>query len=115
MAAKKNPLNLNNLQLKTLTLLQELARHPQIARKDEATGHVTIDELPHPHGNHFHIGQRVAMSANATGLHNPAVYLALARKGLVAPAGGIETPTLTAEGLGYDTGLRDVILHGSDH
>jgi hypothetical protein len=115
MVAKKNPLNLNNLQLKTLTLLQELARHPEIARKDEATGQVTIDELPRPHGNHFHVGARVVMSANATGLHNPAVYLALARKGLVAPAGGIETPTVTTEGLAYDTGLRDVILLGSDH
>ncbi|MBX3503800.1 MAG: hypothetical protein KF889_30525 [Alphaproteobacteria bacterium] len=115
MPAKKNPLNLNNLQLKTLTLLQELARHPEITRKDEASGQVTIDELPRPHGNHFHIGPRVVMSANATGLHNPSVYLALARKGLVAPAGGIETPTLTPEGLGYDTGLRDVILLGSDH
>jgi hypothetical protein len=115
MVAKKNPLNLNNLQLKTLTLLQELARHPEIAHKDEATGRVTIDELPRPHGNHFHVGARVVMSPNATGLHNPAVYLALARKGLVAPAGGIETPTLTTEGLAYDTGLRDVILLGSDH
>ena len=55
------------------------------------------------------------MSSNATGLHNPSVYLALARKGLVAPAGGIETPTLTAEGLTYDTGLRDIILMGADH
>jgi hypothetical protein len=115
MPAKKNPMNLNALQLKTLTLLQELARHPEITRKDESTGHVTIAALPRPHGNHFHIGQRVVMSANATGLHNPSVYIALARKGLVAPAGGIETPTLTAEGLGYDTGLRDVILLGADH
>lgn len=115
MPAKKNPLNLNNLQLKTLTLLQELARHPEITRKDEATGAVTIDELPNPHGNHFHIGPRVVMSSNATGLHNPSVYLALARKGLVAAAGGIETPTLTSDGLAYDTGLRDVILLGSDH
>jgi hypothetical protein len=115
MLARKNPLNLNNLQLKTLTLLQELARHPEIARQDDATGRITIDALPHPHGNHFHIGERVVKSSNATGLHNPSVYLALARKGLVAPAGGIETPTLTPEGLRYDTGLRDVILMGSDH
>ena len=28
MAKKQNPLNLNPLQLRTLTLLQELARHP---------------------------------------------------------------------------------------
>ena len=115
MAKKLNPLNLNNLQLKTLTLLQELARYPEVARKDEATGNVTIDELPQPHGNHFHIGRRVAMTSDATGLHNPSVYVALARKGLVAPSGMVETPTLTPAGLAYDTGLRETILHGSDH
>ena len=32
MTAKKNPLNLNSLQLKTLTLLQELARSPVHAK-----------------------------------------------------------------------------------
>jgi hypothetical protein len=115
MAKKLNPLNLNSLQLKTLTLLQELARYPEIARTDDATGNVTIDELPHPHGNHFHVGRRVAMTSDASGLSNPAVYVALARKGLIAPTSMIETPTLTPAGLSYDTGLRDTILHGSDH
>ncbi|HJQ55881.1 MAG TPA: hypothetical protein VJ890_03180 [Vineibacter sp.] len=115
MAKKLNPLNLNKLQLKTLTLLQELARHPDVARTDTATGNVTIDALPNPHGNHFHIGRRVVMAADATGLHNPSVHIALARKGLVAPTGMAEAPTLTPAGLAYDTGLRDAILHGSDH
>ncbi|MCW5749463.1 MAG: hypothetical protein KIT36_24950 [Alphaproteobacteria bacterium] len=115
MAKKLNPLNLNKLQLKTLTLLQELARHPDIARTDTASGNVTIDELPNPHGNHFHIGPRVVMASDATGLHNPSVYVALARKGLVAPTGMVEAPTLTPAGLAYDTGLRDAILHGADH
>ncbi|MBL8675311.1 MAG: hypothetical protein JNL07_10515, partial [Rhodospirillales bacterium] len=112
---KKNPLGLNALQLKTLTLFQELARHPEISRRDETTGNVTLDVLPDPHGNHFHIGPRVAMAADATGLRNPAVHVALARKGLVAATGMIDTPTLTAAGLTYDTGLREAILHGSDH
>jgi hypothetical protein len=115
MPPKRNPLNLNNLQLRTLTLLQELARHPEIARTDAESGNVTIDELPNPHGNHFHIGRRVVMASDATGLHNPSVHIALARKGLVAPTGMVETPTLTPAGLAYDTGLRDAILHGSDH
>ncbi|TXL69790.1 hypothetical protein FHP25_37570 [Vineibacter terrae] len=115
MAKKHNPLNLNNLQLKTLTLLQELARYPEVALADEATGNVTISALPQPHGNHFHIGHRVVMSSDATGLHNPSVYVALARKGLVAPSGMTAAPTLTQAGLSYDTGLRDAILHGSDH
>ncbi|TWT03978.1 hypothetical protein [Reyranella sp. CPCC 100927] len=115
MAKKLNPLNLNGLQLRTLTLLQELARYPEIALTDDATGNVTISSLPQPHGNHFHVGRRVVMSSDATGLHNPSVYIALARKGLVVPNGMIDTPTLTAAGVAYDTGLRDVILHGSDH
>jgi hypothetical protein len=33
MPKKQNPLNLNPLQLKTLTLLQELARHPAHASR----------------------------------------------------------------------------------
>jgi hypothetical protein len=115
MAKKLNPLNLNKLQLKTLTLLQELARHPDVAQTDTATGNVTIHELPNPHGNHFHIGRRVVMASDATGLHNPSVHIALARKGLVAAIGMADTPVLTPAGLAYDTGLRDTILHGSDH
>jgi hypothetical protein len=115
MVKKHNPLGLNKLQLRTLTLLQELARHPEVARTDTETGNITIDELPHPHGNHFHIGRRVVMASDATGLHNPSVHLALARKGLLAATGTIDSPTLTPAGLEYDTGMRDTILHGSDH
>lgn len=115
MAKKSNPLNLNGLQLRTLTLLQELARYPEIAQTDDTTGNVVIASLPQPHGNHFHVGRRVVMSSDATGLHNPSVHLALARKGMIVPTGMVDAPTLTPAGLAYDTGLRDVILHGSDH
>lgn len=34
MPEKKNPLGLNPLQLKTLTLMQELARHPETSTRD---------------------------------------------------------------------------------
>jgi hypothetical protein len=115
MVRKHNPRSLNKLQLRTLTLLQELARYPEITRTDTETGNVTIDELPHPHGNHFHIGRRVVMASDATGLHNPSVHLALMRKALLAPDSSVDAPTLTPAGLEYDTGLRDTILHGSDH
>jgi hypothetical protein len=74
---------------------------------------VLIDALPQPHGNHFHLGRRVVMSADATGLNNPAVWIALQRKGLA-----VTYPmkiALTPAGLAYDTGLRDAILHGADH
>ncbi|MFN4089031.1 MAG: hypothetical protein ACK4QW_08325 [Alphaproteobacteria bacterium] len=113
MTPKKNPLKLNSLQLKTLTLLQEIARQPDFTTTDEATGETVIRALPHAHGNHFHIGRAVVMSADATGLGNPAVWAALGRKGLVRQ---VEAGyAVTAEGATYDTGLRDRILHGSDH
>lgn len=113
MPPKNNPLKLNPLQLKTLTLFQELARSPETSSRTE-TGEVFITALPRPHGNHFHVGSRVVMTADASGLANQAVWVALERKGLIHgsfPA----AVTLTKEGMDYDTGMRDQILHGSDH
>lgn len=109
-----NPAKLNALQLKTLTLLQEIAKHPMYVTEDEASGEAVIQMLPPAHGNHFHIGSVVVMGKDATGLNNPAVWRALGRKGLVSerPDGA---SALTADGKAYETGLRDKILHGSDH
>lgn len=113
--ARKNPLKLNSLQLKTLTLLQHMAtldRHAQPV--DEPPGGVRIVNLPHAHGNHFHLGDAVVSTADATGLNNQAVYIALMRKGLVtmSPEQGV---VLLSAGREYDTGLVDVILHRADH
>jgi hypothetical protein len=111
MAAKKNPLNPNPLPLRTLTLLQELARW---SGPPAADGSVRLDELPHPHGDHFHVGEAVALTRDATGLGNEAVWVALQRKGLLRsefPAAAV----LTAEGLAYETGLRDRLLHRGHH
>src|SRR6266699_3689016 len=86
MPAKRNPLNLNPLQLKTLTLLQELARIAgKPAADDDAPGGLAITELPHAHGDHFHLGEAVVASRDATGLRNPGVWAALERKGLIRP------------------------------
>jgi len=114
MAPKKNPLKLNKLQLKTLTLLQEIATLPDMATPDGESGEVVIEGLPHAHGNHFHVGSYTVMSADATGLSSEAVWVALQRKGVVRrdAAGRF---LLTAEGVAYETGLRESILHGSDH
>jgi hypothetical protein len=109
MPAKKNPLNLNGLQLRTLTLLQELARLADYSRPGEAVGSFVITSLPLPHGDHFHLGQAVVASRDATGLRNPSVWAALERKGLVRSAP--DQAVLTALGVGYDTGLRDAIMH----
>ncbi len=114
MASTRNPLRLNKLQLRTLTLLQELARHPESSTRDEETGEVLISNLPHPHGDHFHIGGRIVLSRDATGLRNPAVWTALHRKGL-ALSGFPLAIRLTPAGLEYDTGLRDTLLIGGDH
>lgn len=113
MPSKTNPLKLNALQLKTLTLLQALAEDVETAQP-LPDGGARILSLPHPHGDHFHIGRYVALSADASGLENHSVWLALSRKGLALGDGVVEA-VLTPMGLAYDTGLRSKILHGSDH
>ncbi len=107
---KSNPLNLNTLQLKTLTLLQAVAEIEEVAEKDAATGHVKLTALPHAHGNHFHVGRYTVDAADATGLQNAGVWAALTRKGLVLTNFPHDV-TLTREGATYETGLKDQILH----
>ena len=81
MASKKNPLNLNALQLKTLMLLQELARLDGRPAPDSPEGHILVSGMPNPHGDHFHLGEAVVMSRDATGLANEGAWAALERKG----------------------------------
>src|SRR5215475_7998188 len=113
MPPKRNPLNLNALQLKTLTLLQELARLTDYSRPGEEPGSVIV-RPPDPHGDHFHLGEAVVAARDATGLRNPAVWVALERRGLIRsmyPHGAVVPPL----GLDYETGLHEAILHKSDH
>lgn len=113
MPPKTNPLKLNPLQLKTLVLFQELARDPATGSKLDS-GDVFLSSLPQPHGDHFHLGRKVVMSRDATGMFNPAVWAALERKGLIRgsfPA----SLALTPAGQDYETGIAHQILHGSDH
>jgi hypothetical protein len=114
MPSKSNPLGLNNLQLKTLVLFQELARHPETSSRKEDTGEVLISNIPNPHGNHFHLGAAIVSGRDATGLRNPAVWAALERKGLAKAAFPMAI-TLTPAGIAYDVGPAKGILHGSDH
>jgi hypothetical protein len=114
MAPKKNPLNLNALQLKTLTLLQQLARLSDYSRPGEEPDSAVITSLPYAHGDHFHLGDTLVASRDATGLRNPAVWAALERRGLIRSLPNCAV--LTPLGLGYNTGLRNAILHvGSGH
>lgn len=106
MPPKNNPLGLNPLQRKTLALLQELAKDPECGVRDDATGNVKILRFPVIHGNHFHVGEAVVMSKDATGLTNEAVWKALERKGLAAS----EFPysiALTPSGISYDSGMQE--------
>jgi hypothetical protein len=114
MPPKKNPLNLNPLQLRTLTLLQELSRLPAHSRPADEAGAIMVGNLPQPHGDHFHLGDAVVAGRDATGLRNPAVWAALERKGLVKTQFP-QSATLLAAGRDYDTGLKDAILHRSGH
>src|SRR3546814_15230056 len=104
MPPKNNPLNLNPLQLKTLTLLQAIARLEGFSKPGEAEGERDIVQMPHAHGDHFHLGDALVMARDATGLPNQAVWTVLDRKGLV----GTDFPpsaTMTAAGPADYTGM----------
>ena len=115
MPPTKNPLKLNKLQLKTLAILQELAGNPGVTRRDAASGGVQITAIPAPHGDHFHVGAKVVLARDATGLANQGVWLALIRKGLAGAGAFPHTIVLTPAGLGYETGVADSILHQAEH
>ena len=113
MPMKKNPLKLNNLQLKALTIMQAYAETASGAPEGDDGG-ITITMQP-PHGDHFHVGDAVVMFSDATGLVNEGVWAALQRKGLIRPLMFPTVCTLTAAGLAYDTGVGDAILHRAHH
>ncbi|HEY0107612.1 MAG TPA: hypothetical protein VGB91_16135 [Rhizomicrobium sp.] len=113
MPPKHNPLKLNPLQLRTLTLLQAIARIPGAATARPG-GEVLISQFPSAHGDHFHLGDAMVSGKDATGLFNESVWHALTRKGL-ARAEYPREMVLTPAGLAYDTGLADEILRRAAH
>jgi hypothetical protein len=114
MPSKKNPLKLNKLQLRTLLLFQELARYPDTSTRDERNGEIMLSTFPHVHGDHVHIGSLVVLGRDASGFSNQAVWRALDRKGLARSRFPMAI-TLTPEGIAYDTGLNEKLVHQSDH
>ncbi len=114
MPPKTNPLKLNKLQLRTLAVLQELARHEETSTRIEESGEVLITMLPRPHGNHIHVGRRIVMTKNASGLWNEAVWRALERKGLASQDYPVAI-RLKAAAIDYDTAGAWSIFVGSDH
>jgi len=114
MSPKTNPAKLNPLQLRTLTLLQAIAQIPG-ASSSTPEGDTAITQIPHAHGDHFHLGDATVAAQDATGLENENVWNALARKGLIKAAWPDQI-ALTPEGVAYDTGIADQILHkGGGH
>ena len=119
MPPKRNPLKLNTLQLKTLTLFQAMAEITESGETDPDTGDRQITRFPHAHGDHIHLGDGYIMGKDATGMGNESVWLALDRKGLTKSSYP-RSIAITAAGLAYDTGMRDKIIHapeggGGDH
>src|ERR1700749_4230295 len=114
MPPKHNPLKLNPLQLRTLTLFQAIARIPGAAQQ-RPRGEIAIAQFPNAHGDHFHLGDAVVAGKDATGLYNESVWNALTRKG-VAKADYPREIALTPEGLNYDTGeAQGILQRGGGH
>jgi hypothetical protein len=110
---RSNPSKLNPLQLRTLTLLQAIAKIPG-ASSATPEGDTAITQFPHAHGDHFHLGDAFVRASDATGLENQNVWNALARKGLIK----CQWPhniALTPDGVAYETGIVDEILHMDSH
>ena len=114
MAPRQNPLKLNPLQLRTLTVLQALSRLAGAAVDGPGPGEVTVERFPNAHGDHFHLGDATVAGKDMTGLYNEKVWHALERKGL-ARADYPHRITLTIAGREYNTGLYDEILHHHAH
>ena len=114
MAPKQNPLKLNPLQLRTLTVLQALARVPGAAARGPGEGEIVLQQFPQPHGDHFHLGDATVATKDASGLYNEKVWHALERKG-VAGSDWPHRIVLTYAGLTYDTGMAHEILHRAAH
>ncbi|HEX3943773.1 MAG TPA: hypothetical protein VHW69_06780 [Rhizomicrobium sp.] len=114
MPPRQNPLKLNPLQLRTLAILQALARLPDVATQGPGANEMTIERFPQAHGDHLHLGDAVVSGKDMTGVYIDKVWHALERKGL-ARADWPHRITLTSAGLAYETGIAEEILHRSPH
>ena len=111
MVASK--ITLNDLQARTLALLQGIAKDPEMASRDEASGAVTVSVQTHGHGDHLHVGPYTVSTRFASGLTNENVWKALERKGLIKSMFP-HMATLSAEALAFNTGYHADLEH-SDH
>lgn len=96
-------IKLNDLQLRTLALLQQLASDDEIST-DHATGGRTVHMVPQPNGDHMSFGQLTVTSRFASGLVNENVWNARQRKGIIDGVFPHQV-TILPVGLSFDTGL----------
>lgn len=108
-----NPLNLTELELKSLSILQAIAREPDLSEPAADDG-VRIFRLPRPHGDHFHLNGAVVYTRDAVGIVEASVWQALQQNGL-AISDWPKAITLTRAGLEYYTGVARDIFLSSDH
>src|SRR3546814_13311444 len=108
--AKKNPLKLNALQLKTLAILQQMARSPEHAQHGDEEGSMLVTNFPAAHGNHFHVGDAVVLTRDASGLANARVFVVLERTGLLRSLSHLGA-MYTAEAHTTDPRLADPHQH----
>ncbi|MFT6557387.1 hypothetical protein [Sneathiella sp.] len=114
MPTKPKAIKLNPLQSKTLVLLKILAKDPDSSQPVDGCDDVRITRMPHAHGNHMHVGDFTVSAKDASGLSNPSVWTALARKGFVGENWPNEV-VVTAKGLAFTTGLEEKFVSPSDH
>src|SRR5579871_422660 len=112
-AAEKKPARSQFAAAQNLDLAAVSRQPPRLCGARPGCRNGGADAPPVAHGDHFHLGEVVVAARDATGLRNPSVWAALERKGLIRSTP--PTAVLTALGRGYDTGLRDKILHVADH
>ena len=81
----------------------------------ENDGEIRLSQMQRPHGDHFHVANGNVIAKDGTGFCNRGVWAALDRKGLMRTGVFPFTTTLTPEGLGYNTGVKEQIIDSSDH
>ncbi len=113
MPPKINPAKLNPLQLKTLTLLQAIARLPD-ASKPTPEGDTEITAFPHAHGDHFHLGRSCRVVARRHRSGEPECVECPDPQGPAQERVAAQI-ALTPEGAAYDTGIADQVLHPGGH
>jgi len=101
---KINPLKLKKSELKTLALIQELARRDESSwAQSNIEGDQRVNITPTPVEDRLYFGNFSIPKPTTARLFKRGVWLELERKGLAKPITD-HSVTITREGLNYPTG-----------